>query len=240
MFMIGKLPAGQLRWPKSIACGTYRHSAATVSLIVLFLLAGCKTGGDSVSSSNPSPNSDTTSPRVTITSPTSNSNYSSLSSFLNVAGSATDNVAVAQVSWQVAWSSGGGSSGSASGTGSWNVSNVPLQAGSNVITVTARDSAGNSGSDQLTVNYTPNGNDTATVSWNSNTEPDLAGYRVYYGTQSGQYDQAKGNGIVVTGATNYTISGLNLGTRYYFAVTAFDTSGNESGYSQEVFKDILP
>jgi hypothetical protein len=36
----------------------------------------------------------------------------------------------------------------------------------------------------------------------------------------------------------YTLMGLSNGARYYFAVTAFDISGNESGYSNEVFKDI--
>lgn len=78
----------------------------------------------------------------------------------------------------------------------------------------------------------------AVLEWDPNIEPDLAGYRVYYGTTPGSYLQAKGHGIVVAG-TSYTLTGLQSGTRYYFSVTAFDGAGNESDYSREVFKDVL-
>jgi hypothetical protein len=62
---------------------------------------------------------------------------------------------------------------------------------------------------------------------------DLAGYKVYYGTASGSYSQ----NINVGNVTAYTISTLNDGT-YYFATTAYDTSGKESGYSDEVSKTV--
>ena len=57
---------------------------------------------------------------------------------------------------------------------------------------------------------------------------DLAGYRIYYGTASGNYSQM----IEVQDflATGYTFSGLSPGT-YYLVVTTYDTSGNESVYS---------
>ena len=56
---------------------------------------------------------------------------------------------------------------------------------------------------------------------------DLAGYRLYYGPNSGAYtaSQAVGN------QTTYTLSGLVGGQTYYFAVSALDTSGNESAFS---------
>jgi len=38
--------------------------------------------------------------------------------------------------------------------------------------------------------------------------------------------------------TTYTVTSLSGGTRYYFRVTAYDTSSNESSFSNEVFKDI--
>ena len=44
-----------------------------------------------------------------------------------------------------------GGSGVASGTTSWAMANIPLQTGTNVITVTAVDAAGNRGTDTLTV-----------------------------------------------------------------------------------------
>ena len=71
----------------------------------------------------------------------------------------------------------------------------------------------------------------AILSWDPNTEPDLAGYKVYYGTASHSY----GPPIVVGKQTTYTVTGLGIGT-YFFAVTAYDTSGNESGFSNEVSK----
>jgi hypothetical protein len=56
---------------------------------------------------------------------------------------------------QVTWSNDRGGSGTASGTTSWTVSGITLQSGANVLTVTARDAAGNTGTDTLTVTYTP-------------------------------------------------------------------------------------
>ena len=74
----------------------------------------------------------------------------------------------------------------------------------------------------------------ATVRWHANTEPDINGYRIYYGLSSRDYGTPVSTGKV----TEYTIEGLDEGTTYYFAVTAVDTAGNESGHSTEVSKKI--
>ena len=79
---------------------------------------------------------------------------------------------------------------------------------------------------------------TAILTWDAVTDPNLSGYRVYYGTAPGTYVQSPGQGISVGNVTSYVVSGLRSGTRYYFTVTAFDTSNNESSFSNEVFKDI--
>ncbi len=71
----------------------------------------------------------------------------------------------------------------------------------------------------------------ALLSWDANSESDLSGYKVYFGTSSGNY----GTPVNVGDTTSHTISDLSDGT-YYFAVTALDTSGNESGFSNEVSK----
>lgn len=65
----------------------------------------------------------------------------------------------------------------------------------------------------------------------------MQGYRVYFGTQSGQYSQARGSGLNTT-TTSYTVNNLIVGRTYYFAVTAYDSAGNESGYSAEVSKVV--
>ena len=92
---------------------------------------------------------DGTAPSITITSPTSASSYSTTSATITIGGSAADNVGVSQVTWV----NNRGGSGTASGRTSWSVSSIGLVGGSNVITVTARDAAGNQTSDTLTVNY---------------------------------------------------------------------------------------
>jgi len=73
------------------------------------------------------------------------------------------------------------------------------------------------------------------ASWNANAEPDLAGYKIYYGPSSGNYSFS----INVGKVTQYTIAQLTDGVPYYFAITAYDTAGNESEYSPEVSGKIL-
>jgi hypothetical protein len=70
----------------------------------------------------------------------------------------------------------------------------------------------------------------ATLAWDANTESDLAGYKLHYGTASNSYSVH----IDVNNVTTYTVAGLTAGQTYYFAATAYDASGNESGYSNQV------
>jgi hypothetical protein len=69
-----------------------------------------------------------------------------------------------------------------------------------------------------------------TVAWDPNPEPAVRGYVIYYGTSSGNYTHS----IDVGNATNCAISGLQAGATYYLAVTAYDASRNESGFSNEI------
>ncbi len=78
----------------------------------------------------------------------------------------------------------------------------------------------------------------ATLSWaapTTNTDgtplTDLAGYKIYYGTSPGNYTTS----IDIGNVTTYTITNLSTGT-YYFTVTAYDSSGIESSYSNQVNK----
>ena len=98
----------------------------------------------------------------------------------------------------------------------------------------------------------------ATLSWNANTEPDLAGYKIYYGTSaktgtnpgsgtnqplpkcglcgySTSIDVAKTS---TPSSPSYTINNLTNNTTYYFSISAYDTSNNESAFSSQVSKLI--
>ncbi len=76
----------------------------------------------------------------------------------------------------------------------------------------------------------PHESATVTVGWGANTEANLAGYKVHWGTASRSYST---NAFVPAPATQLAISNLTGGT-YYFAVTALNTAGLESAYSDEI------
>ena len=67
-----------------------------------------------------------------------------------------------------------------------------------------------------------------TLEWRASSG-DVAGYNVYQGTSSRDYDVT----LDVGNWTSVTIADLEDGEAYYFSVTAYDTDGNESGYSNE-------
>ena len=74
-----------------------------------------------------------------------------------------------------------------------------------------------------------------TLSWEANTEPDLAGYRIHYKIDpSDPYSDQNKININDPNATTHTVTGLNDSEIYYFILTAYDTSGLESDYSNEV------
>jgi hypothetical protein len=85
-------------------------------------------------------------PTITITSPTTSSTYRTSTSVLTLRGTAADNIRVTQVRW----ANNRGGSGTATGTTSWTAS-IRLQLGTNVLTVTAFDDPGSTGTDTLTV-----------------------------------------------------------------------------------------
>ena len=75
---------------------------------------------------------------------------------------------------------------------------------------------------------------TVTIMWSANTEADVQGYRVYVGTSSGSRAQMFDVGNITS--TRLT---LPLGSTYFFVVTAYDTTGNESSPSAELSRSIF-
>jgi hypothetical protein len=80
----------------------------------------------------------------------------------------------------------------------------------------------------------------ATVTWNANTEPDLAGYKVYRSILPDPHLPAvppTGDIFLVgAGTTTRVYPDLQDGIIHWFAVSAVDTSGNESALSGWVSK----
>jgi len=69
-----------------------------------------------------------------------------------------------------------------------------------------------------------------TLAWDPNAEQNLAGYKLYYGFESGNYTYS----IDAGNQLSYSISDLEPNRLHYFAATAYDTNGNESDFSEEV------
>jgi len=63
---------------------------------------------------------------------------------------------------------------------------------------------------------------------------DLSGFKVHYGTAPGNYSTSVDIGL----ATTCLIEDLPIGSTYFFVVTAYDASGNESELSNEISMDI--
>jgi hypothetical protein len=81
----------------------------------------------------------------------------------------------------------------------------------------------------------------AHLSWNQNPEANLAGYIIWYGTDGVTFPYSIDVGLTATPAmpvldlTTFLVYGL-----LYFAVSAYNSSGLESGRSAAVSKAIAP
>lgn len=141
-FSLGALGASQ------IVRVRFTPATTTVVSTNLTFTAGGGTVNAIVTGSGSS--TDTVPPTVTISSPTSSPAYTATASSLALRGTAADNVGVTQVTW----ANSRGGSGIATGTSSWSVNGIALQLGSNAISVTARDAAGNTATANLAVTLT--------------------------------------------------------------------------------------
>lgn len=129
-----------------------------------------KTGSDTITVVYSAPAvPDTEDPTVSISSPSSSD-----TAVISITGTASDNQALAGITW----SNNKGGSGTATNVSgdwtSWSIGTITLQEGVNTITVTAQDEAGNSGSDAVNITYTiPEG--TYTKSFGNRTGSDFTG-----------------------------------------------------------------
>jgi hypothetical protein len=84
----------------------------------------------------------------------------------------------------------------------------------------------------------------ATLAWDPNSEADLAGYGAYYFRLDEPAAAYNLFGYVAlpdledASSPTLTVTELEPGVQYQFAVTAYDTAGNESGFSIPVCAEI--
>ncbi len=72
------------------------------------------------------------------------------------------------------------------------------------------------------------------ITWDANPEADLSGYKVYYGPASRSYDTA----VDVGSSLEFSFDNIGGPEELYVAVTAYDTAGNESDFSEELVINI--
>jgi len=78
-----------------------------------------------------------------------------------------------------------------------------------------------------------------TLAWDANSEPNIAGYKLLYGTTKGEPSES----VDVGNTTTAAVSNLNDGTTYFFTVTAYSIYNNtllESQPSNEVSYKTAP
>jgi len=89
------------------------------------------------------------------------------------------------------------------------------------------------------------GTTNVTFQWDANTEPDIAGYRLYQSTTSNTYVYGSSSANLIADVIHNpvdnlmetTVNSIADGT-YFWVVTAYDTEGNESGPSNEVTETL--
>lgn len=205
-------------------------SAAIASVNVSFIADGDTTSRLVTGTGTSVP--DTTAPTATITTPTSNPTYSTTSASVTLGGTASDNVGVTQVTW----ANNRGGSGTAGGTGTWTANGIVLQPGANVITVTARDAANNTGTDSVTVTMTDGTPPSVTIT-SPTSNPTLSASNASltiggsasdaFGVTQVTWANNRGGSGTASGTTSWTANGIALlsGTNV-LTVTARDAAGN--------------
>ena len=180
-------------------------------------------------------------PAIYITNPTSSPIYTNATSTLSLGGGADDDSGVTRIAWANSLAGGGEIS---SPFDNWFVSGIRLLPGTNVLTVTAFDQAGNSGSDTLTVIFrTTNQSQTITFPGIADrTFGDApitlvaaasSGLPVNFSVESGP-GSLSNNVLALTGAGTVTVRADQAGNGSFNPAPPVDVSFNVAKAGQSV------
>ena len=82
------------------------------------------------------------------------------------------------------------------------------------------------------------GHNYVSLIWDAYPYGNTLGYKVYYDTDTTGYPYTYS--VDVSDVTTYTLTGLNTGSTYYFAVSTYDADGDESWYSTAIMCTTIP
>ena len=191
---------------------------------------------------------DSQAPNIYITNPTFSPAYTNATSTLNLGGGSDDDVGVTRIAWS---NSQGGGGEVSSPFDNWFVSGIRLLPGTNVLTATAFDQAGNSGSDTLTVIYQPaNQNQSVTfpsIADHTFGDPPItlvaaasSGLPVTFSVVSGPATLTSSNVLRLTGAGVVTVQAVQRGNASFNAAPSVDVSFNVAKADQAILFAHLP
>ncbi len=215
---------------------------------VVALLQGCGGGGSdgtAATGSATSSGSGTTPPPVANHAPTisgtpgaqvqADTSYT----FTPQASDADGDTLTFSIAGKPAWATFDAATGRLSGTPT--AANVGSFSGV-IITVSDGSASASLGSFSVAVNAAPVVTGSVTLSWTPPTArtdgtalTNLAGYVIHYGTAPSAFTSTIS--VNTAGVASYTVDNLSSGT-YYFVVSAVDSTGQESQFSNAVSKTI--
>ena len=212
-----------------------------LSLLAAALLAGCGGGSDAPAGAASTPTANT--PPVLTGTPATSVVAGQAYSFTPAVSDADHDVLGFSIANKPAWATFSTVTGGLTGTPTAaDVGNYPG------VTISVSDGTATAALTAFAirvvapVDTTPPPTGSATLSWNVPTQntdgsplTNLAGYRIYYGTDAAALAQAAN--IDTTDTTSYVVSGLSSGT-WYFAIRAYNTAGTESDLSNLASKTI--
>jgi Putative Ig domain len=213
-----------------------RRVVAILSTITLLTLTGCGGGGESAGSAPPPPSGTNTAPTITG-SPATAAVTGQAWTFTPTATDPNGDQITFEIQNRPAWATFDTATGRLSGTPA--AANVGSYA--NVV-ISATDGTGRASLPAFSINVSALANGRATVAWTPPTLrsdgsalTNLAGYRIYYGVGPDAFDNVID--VDTVGVTSFVVENLAAGT-WYFAVTARDSAGTESGLSNAASKTI--
>lgn len=115
------------------------------------------------------------------------------------------------------------------------LSGTPTAAGSYSFTISVKSCGGRVAKESYKLTIEPAADHVVDLSWKASTSSDIAGYNVYRSPNGSSWSKIN---VSLVASTIYDDSTVTNGDTYYYAVTAVDLEGAESGKSASVKAEV--